>query len=43
MEVVKAICSHVAVLDAGRIAEEGTVDGVFSEPKSFAAKEILLT
>jgi D-methionine transport system ATP-binding protein len=43
MEVVKAICSHVAVLDAGRVAEEGTVDSVFSEPKSFAAREILLT
>ncbi|GMO11981.1 MAG: hypothetical protein Ta2A_21270 [Treponemataceae bacterium] len=41
MEVVRSICSNVAVIDAGRIVETGTVDAVFSAPKSDAAKELL--
>ena len=30
MSVVKEICTHVAILDEGRIAEEGLVAAVFA-------------
>ncbi|MDR0540230.1 MAG: ATP-binding cassette domain-containing protein [Spirochaetaceae bacterium] len=41
MEVIRAICGHVAVMDAGKIAEEGAVTTVFASPQSDAAKEML--
>lgn len=41
MEVVKAICGEVAVLHAGRVAECGTVAGVWNRPSSDAAKELI--
>jgi D-methionine transport system ATP-binding protein len=41
MEVIKGICGEVAVLDAGRIAEQGTVDAVFSAPRTEAARELI--
>jgi D-methionine transport system ATP-binding protein len=41
MEVIKAICGEVAVLEAGRIVEEGSMDAVFSNPRSIAAKELI--
>ena len=34
MSVVKEICSHVAILDEGRVAESGLVGTVFAAPKS---------
>lgn len=34
MQVIRQICSKVAVLDQGRIVESGTVEQVFSEPSS---------
>ena len=37
MSVVKEICTHVAILDEGRIAEEGLVAAVFAAPASAAA------
>lgn len=33
MQVIKSICRHVAVMDAGRIIERGEVARVFSKPK----------
>ncbi len=42
MRVVEHICDRVAVLDGGRIAEEGTVAEVFSLPKSEIAKKLVL-
>ena len=39
MEVVKSICNKVAVMEEGKIVEEGSLVGVFSEPKSSITKE----
>ncbi|MDR1950511.1 MAG: ATP-binding cassette domain-containing protein [Spirochaetaceae bacterium] len=41
MAVIKAVCGEVAVLDAGRIAEQGTVEAVFAAPKTEAARELV--
>lgn len=41
MEVVQEICSHVAIIDAGTLAESGTVEEVFASPKSRAAKKLV--
>ena len=42
MSVVTRICRKVAIIDNGVIAEEGEVDKVFEDPKSDAAKELIL-
>lgn len=41
MSVVEEICSKVAILDNGSVAEEGPVETVFSAPKSDAAKRLV--
>ncbi len=41
MSVVTDICSHVAIIDSGRLVEQGFVDDIFRAPKSSAAKELL--
>lgn len=41
MSVVEEICQSVAILDGGRVAEEGRVSDVFSNPKSAAAKRLV--
>lgn len=41
MEVVRDICTHVAVLDEGRVAESGTVTDIFSRPKSAVTRDFL--
>ena len=41
MAVVQEICSHVAIIDEGSLAETGTVEEVFSRPKSKAAKKLV--
>lgn len=41
MSVVQEICSHVAIIDAGSLAEQGTVEEVFSNPQSQAAKKLV--
>lgn len=42
MSVVRKICSHVAILKDGEVAEQGLVDQIFTHPKSAVAKELLL-
>ena len=42
MSVVKSICSRVAVLDGGVIAEEGPVNRIFTAPRSYSAKRLLI-
>lgn len=42
MKVISQICSKVAVLDKGVLKEVGDVNEVFSNPKSTAAKRLLL-
>ena len=41
MSVVEQICTRVAILDGGTVAEEGAVSDVFSSPKSEAAKRLV--
>lgn len=42
MAVVQEICSHVAIIDEGTLAESGTVEEVFQKPKSKAAKKLMI-
>ena len=42
MRVVEQICSHVAILDQGRIQETGPVSEVFSNPASDAGRRLVL-
>lgn len=41
MSVIEEICTRVAILDCGTVAEEGAVGEVFSAPKSDAAKRLV--
>lgn len=41
MTVVQEICSHVAIIDNGELAEHGTVEEVFTSPKTAAAKKLV--
>ena len=41
MEVVKCICDQVAVIDKGRLIEQGTVSEIFSNPKTELAQEFI--
>lgn len=41
MAVVQEICTHVAIIDEGELAETGTVEDVFSRPQSKAAKKLV--
>lgn len=41
MTVVQEICTHVAIIDAGELAECGTVEQVFSSPRTPAAKKLV--
>ena len=42
MSVVTRVCRKVAIIDNGVLAEAGDVDKVFEDPKSDAAKELIL-
>jgi len=41
MEVVKQICNKVAVIEKGRIVEEGSVVEVFADPRHLTTKQFL--
>ncbi len=41
MSVVESVCTHVAIIDNGDLVENGTVEQVFSQPKSAAAKKLI--
>ncbi|QLB12362.1 D-methionine transport system ATP-binding protein [Bisgaardia hudsonensis] len=41
MEVVKRICDQVAVIDQGKLIEQGSVSEIFSNPKTQLAKEFI--
>jgi D-methionine transport system ATP-binding protein len=41
MAVIRGICREVAVLDEGHIVEFGTVEELFSNPRSAAARELV--
>ncbi len=42
MSVIQEICSHVAVLDHGKLAESGSVEALFHAPKTEAARRLIL-
>ncbi len=42
MRVIQEVCTRVAVLDGGLVQEEGSVSEVFANPKSKAARRLLL-
>ncbi len=41
MSIVEEVCSRVAILDGGRLAESGRVSDVFASPRSDAAKRLV--
>ena len=41
MSVIEQICNRVAILDSGEVAEIGTVESVFSNPKSKAGRRLV--
>ena len=41
MKVIEEICSRVAILDHGHLAETGTVEEVFANPKSEAGRRLV--
>jgi len=41
MEVIRDVCQEVAVLDDGRIVEQGDVSSVFKAPKTQAARDLV--
>lgn len=41
MNVVKSICDRVAVIDEGRLIEEGTISAVFSHPKAELTQRLI--
>ena len=42
MSVVEKICDRVAIIDHGKLAEEGPVKEIFTSPKSEAARHLVL-
>jgi D-methionine transport system ATP-binding protein len=43
MPVIKSICTHAAVMDAGSIIESGTVFDIFSSPREQITKDFIAT
>ncbi len=41
MSVVTDICEKVAIIDSGRLVEQGPVEQIFRDPKSDAARELI--
>lgn len=41
MSVVREICSHVVIVKGGEVAEQGTVEDIFTHPKTAVARELL--
>ncbi len=42
MEVIRAICNRVAIIEEGVVAETGTVEDIFARPTSQAGKKLIL-
>lgn len=41
MSVVTEVCKKVAIIDHGKLVEEGLVEKIFADPKSDAAKDLI--
>lgn len=42
MSVVRQICHHVAIMEDGKVVEEGRVENIFSHPKTQTAKHLII-
>lgn len=42
MSVVHEICRHVAIIEKGHLVESGTVEEIFTHPKSHAARRMVI-
>lgn len=42
MSVVRKVCTHVAIMDKGQVAEQGRMAEIFNHPKSKAARELII-
>lgn len=42
MSVVREICNNVAIIENGRLVENGLVEEIFTHPKSRAAKQLII-
>lgn len=42
MSVVREICRHVAIIEKGHLMESGTVEDIFTHPKSKAARRLVI-
>jgi len=41
MEVIRSVCNRAAIMDKGEVIEEGSVDRIFSNPRTEMAKEFI--
>ncbi len=41
MEVIRSVCNRAAIMDRGEVIEEGSVERIFSNPKTEMAKEFV--
>lgn len=41
MEVIRSVCNRAAIMDKGEVIEEGSVDSIFSNPRTEMAKEFV--
>lgn len=41
MEVIRSVCNRAAIMDKGKVIEEGSVEEIFSNPKTDIAKEFV--
>lgn len=42
MAVIREICTHVAIVEQGCLAEQGLVEDIFNHPRTRAARELIL-
>lgn len=43
MSVIREICTHVAIIEQGTLAEQGLVEDIFNHPRSKVARSLILT
>lgn len=41
MSVIREICTHVAIIEAGTLAEQGLVEDIFNHPRSKVARSLI--
>lgn len=41
MAVIERICTHVAIIEAGQVVEQGLTNAIFENPQTLAAKNLI--